>query len=140
MYPDAHSVPYVRDLIGVPYKVHGRSKEEGFDCYGLIIEVFARAGIKIPDAFYAVTTTEENAKNYHVLKKLVEEGLRLVPVDYPQEMSIVCIAMSSKGVSHVGVYIGEGMILHSIQGFGVCAEPLLKYQHLVKGYYTVGNS
>ena len=139
MYPDALNVPYVRDLIGVPYKVHGRSIEEGFDCYGLMIEIFARAGIKIPDAFYEETTITENMKNYHILRNLVEEGMSLVPVEVPQKMSIVCIAMTGKEVSHVGVYIGEGMIIHSLQGYGVCVEPLAKYQYKVKGYYVIGN-
>ena len=131
-------IPYIRDLIGVPYKVHGRDKK-GLDCYGLVIEVFARAEIKLPDAFYAGTSASENMENYPIIKNLVEEGLNLVPVEAPKEMCIVCMAMTGKGVSHIGVYIGEGMILHCVQNFGVCVEPLTKFQHVIKGYYTVGN-
>ena len=40
------------DLLGTKFKVHGRSKEEGFDCYGLAIEVLRRNGIELKDAFY----------------------------------------------------------------------------------------
>ena len=37
------------DLIGVPFVGNGRSKETGFDCYGLVQEMFRRAGRTLPD-------------------------------------------------------------------------------------------
>lgn len=129
----------VRDLIGAPYKVHGRTVEEGLDCYGLLIEVYSRAGIMIPDAFYAGTSTAENMKNYPKLKELVANGLSLVPVDHPVELCVVCLAMTGREVSHVGIYIGDGLMLHSVQGSGVCAEPLSRFRHLIRGYYTIDN-
>ena len=57
----------VSDLVGVPFKVHGRSKEEGFDCYGLAMGVERRAGKNLPDAFYSEVKAESNRKVRDVL-------------------------------------------------------------------------
>ena len=39
-----------QDLIGVPFKKDGRSKEEGFDCAGLSFEIVRRLGLPVPDS------------------------------------------------------------------------------------------
>lgn len=41
----------VFDLIGLPYQENGRGPE-GYDCYGLAIEVEKRFGKKLRDAVY----------------------------------------------------------------------------------------
>ena len=37
------------DLIGVPFVNRGRDKNTGFDCYGLVKEVYRRYGYEIPE-------------------------------------------------------------------------------------------
>ena len=37
------------DLIGVPFKNRGRDIQDGFDCYGLVKEVYRRYGHEIPE-------------------------------------------------------------------------------------------
>ena len=37
------------DLIGVPFKNHGRDVKTGLDCYGLVMEVYRRFGIRLPE-------------------------------------------------------------------------------------------
>lgn len=39
------------DLLGVPFKVHGRDKR-GMDCYGLVLECLRREGKSLPDFVY----------------------------------------------------------------------------------------
>ena len=39
------------DLLGVPFKVHGRDKK-GMDCYGLVLECLRREGKSLPDFVY----------------------------------------------------------------------------------------
>lgn len=39
------------DLLGVPFKVHGRDKS-GMDCYGLVLECCKREGKHLPDFVY----------------------------------------------------------------------------------------
>ena len=40
------------DLIGVPFKNQGRDKNIGLDCYGLVMEVYKKLGIQLPE-YYA---------------------------------------------------------------------------------------
>ena len=40
------------DLIGVPFKNRGRDKNTGLDCYGLVMEVYKKIGIQLPE-YYA---------------------------------------------------------------------------------------
>ena len=37
------------DLIGVSFKNHGRDVKTGLDCYGLVMEVFKRNGVILPE-------------------------------------------------------------------------------------------
>lgn len=53
-----------RDLIGVPYKVHGRSIEDGLDCYGLAIEVLRRNGIRLDDVIYSDNDEDTKSRLY----------------------------------------------------------------------------
>ena len=39
------------DLLGVPYRVHGRDRH-GMDCYGLVLECLRREGKTLPDFYY----------------------------------------------------------------------------------------
>ena len=39
------------DLIGVPFKNLGRDVQTGLDCYGLVHEVFRRAGMEIGEYY-----------------------------------------------------------------------------------------
>ena len=43
------------DLIGVPFVNRGRDKNTGFDCYGLVKEVFRRYGYTIPNMICSTT-------------------------------------------------------------------------------------
>lgn len=37
------------DLIGIPFINGGRDRNKGFDCYGLVMEVYRRCGIALPE-------------------------------------------------------------------------------------------
>lgn len=121
----------VRDLIGIPYKVHGRNAD-GIDCYGLAIEVLRRYGITLPDVFY-----DDTDKCTCEKLRILGEGLPLIEVQKPTEKCI--ILMSLKGYeSHIAVYLGEGMIIHATKQAGVICEDYTKYQKRITGYYKIG--
>lgn len=106
-----------RDLIGVPYKAHGRSKEEGFDCYGLVIEMARRTGKNLKDAFREKTAEKLNVKK----------------IDSPEPYCLVAIRTFGKD-NHVGMYIGRGMVMHCSYA-GVVAQRLSDFD--VSGFYRI---
>lgn len=121
------SVSY-RDLIGVPYKVHGRSIEEGFDCYGIAIEVLKRNGLLLEDVFY------KDSLEFESTRDKVIGSLSLEKIEKMEELSI--IEISCFGVpSHIGVYLGQGQMIHSTKATGVCIVPIHIYKNRIRGIY-----
>jgi probable lipoprotein NlpC len=124
---------YVKDLIGIPYKDHGRDIS-GMDCYGVVIEVLRRKGISVPDVFYPDTKNETNKKILEVLEK----GIPNTELHKPEEGAVVEILVMGQP-SHVGVCLGDGTFIHSLKKIGVVIEPLYRYRHKIKGFYRVSN-
>lgn len=127
----------LRDLIGVKYKVHGRTKEEGFDCYGLVMEVMRRCGKEMPDLPYSDTSTKENQTNAPLIIDMVTKGLDMKKIDEREKYCLVTLGFSGRLTSHVGVYIGGGDIIHCLEGVGVCIEKLARYEHIITGYFKL---
>ena len=121
------------DLLGCKYKEHGRTKEEGFDCYGLLIEIMRRNGIDFPDMFYL--TKQEHGK---VSDELFNK-IHYKQYEKPQKMCIIVFNIRDRP-THVGVYLGDGYFIHSIEKVGVVVEPLSRWANRVKGYYNVSDS
>lgn len=106
-----------RDLIGIPYKPHGRNKEEGFDCYGLVIECAKRLGKKLNDAFENVSVEKLNVRK----------------IDKPEIYCLIAIKVFGK-INHIGMYLGQGMIIHC-SFLGVCVERIDDFE--IGGYYRI---
>lgn len=123
----------ISDLIGVNYKVHGRNKIEGFDCYGLVIEIMKRLGIDFPDVFYSDTQTVTNEET---AKEIFSKGLPLELIEKPRENDI--IFLSVHGIpSHCGVYLGNDRFIHASYECGVCIDTLSRWRKRVVGFYRV---
>lgn len=91
----------INDLIGVPYKDHGRSLD-GMDCYGLAIEVMRRYGYELRDVIYedhALELADENAPT-----------LNITPIDAPREGAL--IEMQFNNELHIGVCISKKEFIH----------------------------
>jgi len=123
----------VKDLVGIPYKNHGRDAS-GMDCYGLVIEVLRRMGINMPDVFYPDTRNETN----HEILQILENGIPNTKLDKPEEGAVVEILVMGQP-SHVGVCLGDGTFIHAMKKIGVVIEPLSRYRHRIKGFYRVNN-
>lgn len=123
----------IRDLIGVKYKPHGRTVEEGLDCYGVAILVLEREGITLPDVFYPDTEQDTN----EVTMKLLEEGISHEKLDKPERNCLIELTVFGMPC-HVGVYIGDGQFIHATKR-GVTIEPLYRWQRRIKGFYRVNN-
>lgn len=122
-----------RDLLGVKFKVHGRSKEEGFDCYGLAIEVLKRNGIELKDAFY------KDLENRGDVHEELHASIPHLRIEKPEVCCIIELSVHGEPL-HVGVYIGDGMMIHTTKKTRVVIEPLAHYKNRILGYYKVCNS
>ena len=120
------------DLIGTRFKIHGRSKEEGFDCYGLAIEVLRRNGIKMVDVFY---DTLDNRKEVH---DIIHNIIPNQKIDKAEENCIIEIDVRGEPL-HIGVYIRNGKFIHTTSRKNVVIEPLRLYKNKIVGYYKVNN-
>jgi len=123
----------VKDLIGIPYKDHGRDNS-GMDCYGITIEVLRRFGKTMPDVFYADTNNKTNEEVLRVLEK----GIPNINIKFPEEGAVVEIIVMGQP-SHVGVCLGDGTFIHALKKIGVVIEPLFKYEKKIRGFYRVNN-
>ncbi|MBQ3054239.1 MAG: C40 family peptidase [Clostridia bacterium] len=107
------SVDIAARYLGTPY-VYGGAKPTGFDCSGFTMYVYSQLGISLPRSSSA------------------QAGCG-VPVDKSQLVpgDLLFFNTSGAGVSHVGLYAGNGQFIHSpLPGRSVC------YDSLDTGYYT----
>lgn len=88
----AQVVAIAMQYLGVPYKWGGSSPEEGFDCSGFIMYVFAQVGISLP----------------HHAASQYSYG---VPV--PRDQLAPADLVFFSGLGHAGIYIGGGQFIHA---------------------------
>ncbi len=127
------------DLIGTPFVNEGRDPKKGLDCYGLVMEVFGRYGIKLPeytanyDDAAKIDAIIRQQKTNPIWKK-VKEGTE------PPAPSIVCISFGvPKGIiNHTGVYIGDGKMIHTRDRIGVCVDRVESpaWRRIIDSFYT----
>lgn len=91
----------LNDLIGAPYKDHGRDAS-GYDCYGLAIEVARRYGYKLNDVIYENHNLTLSAENVPTLN--------VTPIDAPREGAI--LEMEYENELHIGVCINTREFIH----------------------------
>jgi cell wall-associated NlpC family hydrolase len=80
----------------VPYVWGGNSLTQGVDCSGLVQQLYAKMGIQVP------RTTYEQAKRG-----------KQVPVSSIRPGDLVFYRPGSRGPEHVGIYVGNGKIVHA---------------------------
>ena len=85
------------DAMGTPYR-WGGDGANGYDCSGLIQYAYGQHGIILP------RVSREQARRGHAVQRRVDA---LRPGD------ILGFSIEGAGVTHVGLYIGEGQFIHS---------------------------
>lgn len=93
-------------LLGIRY-AYGGTTTAGFDCSGYVSYVFNQHGIKL-----SRTASGMYASGEKVEKSDLIEG------------DLVFFNTTGKGVSHVGIYIGDGKFAHSATSKGVSIAKL----------------
>lgn len=88
-----------RSLLGIRYKWAGETPERGVDCSGLVRYVFAKLGIDLPH-------------NSGALARLGAPVARDTADMQPGDL-LVFSKMRTRRISHVGIYVGDGMMVHA---------------------------
>lgn len=103
-------VALVRAQIGRKYRHGGESPRYGFDCSGLVRYVMSALKIDLP------RTAKDQAKSGLGLTK---DATELKPGD------LLTFGYDKKGVSHIGIYVGDGRFVHASSVAGrVIESPL----------------
>jgi cell wall-associated NlpC family hydrolase len=106
------AVTLARSQLGVPY-VYGGASPGGFDCSGLVMWVYGRLGVALPHNAAALYSTGRPVSTSH-----------MKPGDL----------VFFHGLGHVGIYIGNGRMIHAPQtGEAVEVEALGERSGAVEG-------
>jgi lipoprotein Spr len=118
--PDRSLLEAVDEWYGVRYRVGGNTKK-GIDCSGFTVAVYAAAyGLMIPRI---------SREQYRTSRKISTTEL--------QEGDLVFFNTNGRGVSHVGVYLGNNKFIHASVSRGVMVNDLFETYYL-KRYIGAG--
>jgi cell wall-associated NlpC family hydrolase len=118
-------VAVARAQIGTRYVMGGTSPDRGFDCSGLVRYVMAAFEVKLP------RTAAQQARIGHEVSR---DRSHLRPGD------LLTFGRKGKaGVSHIGIYVGEGHYIHASSAAGRVIESDLSRtaSPLIKGWRGV---
>lgn len=108
--------------VGTPY-LYGGTKKSGVDCSGFVMNIFQDAlGSKLPR-----TSRDQQAYCSSVKKSELRPG----------DLVFFATGKDSGRVSHVGLYIGDGRIVHASSSRGVIISDL-SVNYYVKHYHSSG--
>jgi cell wall-associated NlpC family hydrolase len=107
-------IEHTRSLLGVRYKWAGLNPAKGLDCSGIVKYVFAKLGIELPHR------AAELAKMGDPITK---DTAAMQPGD------LLVFGKAGKRISHVGIYIGHGKMIHaSSSAHHVVETEVVKYR------------
>lgn len=108
---------YTPDLVGREF-VHGVA-----DCYSIIRDYYRqRLGLALPNYSRAVEWWEHGSDLYQ--DNFAAQGFREITLDQIQPGDAILMRIASKVPNHAAIYLGDGVILHHLQGIISRREPL----------------
>ena len=119
----------------IPYKDRGRDFD-GCDCYGLAILIHKEEyGRTIADVFYP---TSENPEAIAELIDSTRPTIGAKIVRSPEEGDLLLMLIGGE-LSHIGIYVGSGMVIHTSKHYGTCCERIdgPRLRGRIEGYYRV---
>jgi cell wall-associated NlpC family hydrolase len=106
----------LKKYLSIPYKLNGRTPEEGLDCWGLVVCIFKDLGISLPagDGYSKPGNDwyKRDPLRYHrFLQKIGEPVL-----GEPQPYDIIYFTLIGNHiVSHTGVMLDNNTFIHTVQ-------------------------
>jgi cell wall-associated NlpC family hydrolase len=118
---------------------------DGFDCYGLVQEMYRRYGISITD-YTADFDDLEKVNELITSKTAISSNWRRIEPD--EELPVPCLLAIRFGtpsgiINHTGCYIGNGRFIHIRANIGVCVDRIDSpaWRHVIEGLFEyVGDS
>ena len=104
--------------VGKPYK-WGGTGPDSYDCSGLVYSLYGKLGISLP----RVSRSQAEAGIY-VSKEELTYG------------DLLFFARDGKNINHVGIYVGNGMFVHSPETGDVVKETTYVSGYYARSYYT----
>lgn len=119
------------DLLGMPFVPGGRGPD-GYDCYGLVLEIYHRLGKPLPELVSDIHENEALHSGYlHVINVLT-------PVESPAPWSVVAFRLQGSFVTHAGVVLPDcRRFIHIRAKASVNIQKLSSplWQHRIAGFY-----
>lgn len=116
MYIPHHLITQIsREYVGIPF--------EEMNCFTLVRAIYARLGIEIPEH-------PDEAR----------EKVKYIPARPPQAGDIVLMKTNgSDHINHLGIYLGDRKMVHSIKNVGVVITPINKrpFSQWIAGFVRV---
>ena len=126
----------VRQFVGKPFRSRGRNIDKGLDCWGLAMAVFKEYDITLPDfivdafAFHTIDVFAGKEVGSRLWEEVYDPSDKDVPL-------VVLMRMHSRLVTHAGVYIGNGRIIHTMEKTGVVVSRVKTLESRIVGYYRL---
>jgi cell wall-associated NlpC family hydrolase len=95
-----------KEQIGIRYKWAGINPEKGLDCSGFVKYVFAKLGVELP----------------HSSKELATLGGSIARDTAEMRPGDLLVFGKGKRISHVGIYVGDGKMIHASSRSGAVVE------------------
>ena len=132
--------PWVKKYIGIPFLSNGRNKTS-CDCYGLLYLVYKN---EFDTELPRLLSDYKNACNVKETKEIFKINKPLIAgekLDTPEIGDVVLL--NYRGLpSHIGIYAGDGFILHTTEKSGSVLQKLdsTEIKGRVEGYYRVNKN
>ena len=133
---------WVDDYIGLEFEPNGRGKHNRYDCWGLVRKVYQdQLGIMLPSIEDIYVDTDTTTYT-NISKAMQQESLKWQRVQSPEKYDVVLMRVYGDLAFHVGVYIGDNMFLHIMQGINSTVEKTtsLKWKKRIVGYFRYNES
>lgn len=125
--------------LGLPFADHGRSPQQGFDCWGLTLWVLREQGgaIGLPELTYRYAKANDRA----VAEVFTDELRRWQRVDAPQRFDIAVFNIYGLP-RHVGLVLSPEWVLMIDRATRSCLERLQgsRWASRLEGYYRWVNA